>query len=796
MSTLTDVRAAVADIARLAAVSSYQLHGHAGDPDLDGVVEHLAEVLGVPIAVINLVGTDHQCYPAERGVGAPGTNVPDELSFCAYVVAGQAPLCVADASADPVFARNPLVQAGAIRSFLGVPLVDEDGFALGALSVFDTRPREFSAADEAVLQTQARLVRALLAARRHEEAHRRHSRMLRLQRDVLDAIASGRPLPEVLERLAVHVEALLEGRVLCSILLLDPDGVTLRDGAGPSLPAAYRDAIDGVHAGPHTGSCGTAVHRRDVVAVDDIATDPLWADYRDLAAEHGLAACTSVPVLGDDGAVLGTFALYRREAGPLDMVEGAAIAAVSDLARVAIERDRRRRELTRLATRDTVTGLLNRAAFLDASKALLARSPEPGTVHAVLFCDVDHFKLVNDSVGHAAGDAYLRAAAEGLHSALRPEDIVCRFAGDAFTVVLADATPDAVHTIAERVGGCFVLPVRIPGHVMHLSASTGLTTTALSGTADLDVLLRDADMAMHAAKQAGRARVQVYDAAMQARAAAHLELTLALAEAVHTDEFHLHYQPEIDTLTGEVMGFEALLRWTRPGTGAVSPADFIPVAESSGVIIDLGSRVLTDACQQLAHWRTQHAAAEALTVWVNVSPHQLTDDRFVETITDVLSRTELPGTALGLEITESAVMADPETARSTLTRLRRAGIRIAVDDFGTGHSSLSTLRTLPVDVVKIDRSFVSRLGQSSRDLRIVDAIVSMAHALELKVIAEGVEEQGQYDLLRGLGCDLVQGYLLGHPTPAGRPEQMRSQWPGPSPSGAGPSPGVLLTRAR
>nr|WP_276612409.1 EAL domain-containing protein [Kineococcus vitellinus] len=755
------------------------MSGHAGEADLDHVVRQLARLLDAPIAVVDLVSPDRQCYAAEHGAGAAGTALPDELSFCAHVVAAREPLSVGDAGAHPVFARNPAVRSGAVRAYLGVPLVDDDGFVLGAVGVFDSRPRRFTADQQAVLQTHAHLVRALLTARRHAAGHQRHSRLLQAQRDVLEAIASSRPLPQVLEHLALHVEALLDERVLCSLLLLEEDGATLRDGAGPSLPAAYREAIDGVRAGAGVGSCGTAVHRREVVAVDDIATDELWRDFRDLAAEHGLAACTSLPVLGEDDTVLGTFALYRRQAGPLDLADSAAVASFGDLARVAIERERSRRRLVELATRDGVTGLLNRSAFLAAGGRVLARPPAPGAVHAVLFCDVDRFKLVNDSLGHAAGDAYLRAVAEALRGALRAEDVVSRFAGDAFTVLVPDTTPEAAQLLAETIGDCFRVPVRVPGHVVTLAASVGLTSTALSATTDLDVLLRDADMAMHAAKQAGRARVRVYDAAMQACSAASSELTLAIGEALGATRgegtgsggFHLHYQPEVDARTGRLVALEALLRWTRPGVGAVSPVDFVPAAEAGGFIVELGRRVLEEACRQLASWRERHPAARALTVWVNVSAHQLSDAAFVRTVTDVLARHGLPGTALGLEITESAVMADADAARAILTALRGAGVRIAVDDFGTGYSSLSTLRTLPVDVVKIDRSFTSRLGCSPSDQRIVDAIISMAHALDLTVVAEGVEQPQQQQVLRTLGCDLVQGYLLGRPAEPGSVEE-------------------------
>ncbi|WP_432574795.1 EAL domain-containing protein [Kineococcus sp. SYSU DK005] len=770
MRDLERLRAAVADPARLAAVDACGLDGPGRVADLEDVVAHVARVLRAPVAAVELVRPGRHSFPAERGLRARVAELPDELSPGAHVIATGRPLSVVDARAHPVFRHHPFAARGSVRSYLGVPLSDEDGFVLGALSVADRHPRRFSVEDREVLRSQAHLVRTLLALRRRVAAHERDARLLEAQRDVLQAVAAGHPLPRVLDRLARHVEALLGPDVLCGVMLLDEDGTTMRDGAGPSLPAAYRAAVDGLPVAEGVGSCGTAMHRCAVVASDDIATAPEWADYRELAAEHGLASCTSLPVLDGDGTPLGTFALYRRTPGPVP-VDG-VVPALRDLTRVAVERDRSGRQLVRLATVDTVSGLLNRAAFLERLRAVLADPPAPGTVHAVLLCDVDHFKLVNDSLGHAAGDAYLAAAADALRAELRPRDVACRFAGDAFTLVLPDVEPGEVQRAAERVAACFALPVHVPGHVVHLSVSTGLTTSALSGTRDPDLLLRDADEAMHAAKQSGRARVHRYDAEVRTRSASRRELALALREAVGTDEFHLHYQPEVDTVSGRLVGCEALLRWTRPGVGPVPPAEFVPVAEGSGLVVELGRRVLTGACAQLARWRAEHPGARELTVWVNVSPHQLGDEGFVDVVAAALAEADLPGTALGLEITESAVMVDPEAARSILGRLRRRGVRVAIDDFGTGYSSLATLRTLPVDVVKIDRSFTARLGEGPGDLRIVDAVVSMAHALDLVVVAEGVEHEHQRRALRALGCDLVQGYLLGRPAPAERFEEL------------------------
>ncbi|WP_158257154.1 sensor domain-containing phosphodiesterase [Kineococcus xinjiangensis] len=764
MQEATDMRRAVSAPGRASLIEDLERSLPELAEDFRGLAR-LAAAVGGGIGCVTLVTPQRLIVVASTDPAMPAVlEVPAEFTACARVVLAGQGVCIPDYDVDPGFADAPDIGMGHVRSYVGAPLLDPSGEVLGSVCVLGDAPG--SVCGERVLAAVEDLARqgGLLLAERRRRTEQE------AQRDVLEAVAAGHPLPDVLDRLARHVERLLGPEVLCSVLLLDEDGVTLRDGAAPSLPAEYREAIDGVRAGDCVGSCGTAVHRRETVVVTDIATDPKWVGFRDLAARHGLASCTSLPVLGDDGEALGTFALYGREPGRAVAADDTTIAGFRDLTRVAIERNRSARLLTRLATQDTVTGLLNRAAFLVASEDVLARRPAPGSVHAVLLCDVDRFKLVNDSLGHAAGDAYLASSAQALRAVLRSGDVISRFAGNAFAVVLPDVSPDTAQAVAERVVGCFARPVEIRGHALNFSASVGLTTTALSATSDLNVLLRDADMAVHHAKRAGRARVQVCDAALRTHAAAHLELDLALRDAVGTDEFHLAYQPEIDTATGELVGFEALLRWVRPGVGHVSPADFIPLAEESGLIVELGRRVLTDACTQLAAWRASHPVARGLTMWVNVSPHQLADPGFVETVAVALAGAGLPGAALGLEITETAVMADPAGARATLAKLRRAGVRIAIDDFGTGYSSLAILKALPVDVVKVDRSFVSGLGEDPSDTRLVAAIVSMAHALNLSVVAEGVEEERQHTVLQDLGCETSQGWLFGRPVPAAQVE--------------------------
>ncbi|GAA4660209.1 putative bifunctional diguanylate cyclase/phosphodiesterase [Kineococcus glutinatus] len=525
------------------------------------------------------------------------------------------------------------------------------------------------------------------------------------QRRVLAAVAAGRPLPAVLQVLTAEVETLLGAGARCTVLL-DTD----RD----RLPAP---------------------------------------------------AAAALPVLRPDERPVGTLALFRAGAAEPSPSEWATLRDFRDLAALAVQRSRAQSELTRLATRDTVTGLLNRAAFLAGADEAVSRPPLPGRTHVLLLADVDRFTVLNDSLGQAAGDAYLGSVAHELRARLRPHDLVCRYAGDAFAVLTRDVAVPDVPALLERAAAAFAQPVRLAGHELVLTASVGAATSDLTGPR-VEALVRDADLAMHAAKAAGRARVRVCDAALQAEARSRSDVLLALREALAAGRTTVAYQPEVDLETGVLLGVEALCRWDRPGHGPVSPADFVPLAEGAGLVEELGERVLATAVADLASWRAQLPAAREVAVWVNVSAHQLGDRRLVDVVDSLLRRHGLPPGCLGLEVTESAVMADPETARAALGALRALGVRIAIDDFGTGYSSLSALKRLPVDLLKIDRSFVRGLPADGSDRQIVAAIVAMGGAMGLPVLAEGVETPEQRSALLRLGCGRGQGFELGAPQPA------------------------------
>ena len=418
--------------------------------------------------------------------------------------------------------------------------------------------------------------------------------------------------------------------------------------------------------------------------------------------------------------------------------------------------------LAHQAVHDPLTGLPNRARFVEQLRDALTQPQGDGRV-AVLFVDLDHFKVVNDSLGHAAGDRLLVAIADRLRTATRPSDTLARFASDEFTILCEGVRDEATaFELANRVAVAIAKPVPLVEGEVFVSASVGI---ALS-TGDMETpetLLRNADAAMHRAKDQGRARAGLYDANAHDQAVRQLRTGNDLHRALERGELRMHYQPIMSLETGRVSGFEALLRWEHPERGLVRPDEFVSLAEETGLVVPIGSWALEVACRQAASW---HAHGAPVTISVNLSPRQLAEPTLVESVAAVLARSGINPTAVWLEITESTLMRDAESAVVTLRALRALGVHLSVDDFGTGYSSMSYLKRFPVESLKVDRSFIDGLGRDPEDSAICTAVVSLAHALGLRAVAEGVETPEQLAELRTLGCEMGQGYLFGRPAPA------------------------------
>jgi diguanylate cyclase (GGDEF)-like protein len=435
------------------------------------------------------------------------------------------------------------------------------------------------------------------------------------------------------------------------------------------------------------------------------------------------------------------------------------------------ERHELEEELKHRAFHDALTGLPNRALFAKEAATALAAAHTVGRTAGVLFVDLDDFKVVNDTMGHAIGDELLVAAATRLASVIRASDTAARLGGDEFALLIDDAPdPEAVDAFAERIVAAFTEPFTLQEAKVLAAATVGVATSEDSG--DVDELLRHADLALYAAKGAGKRRWRHYRPVLTSGMLRRREVQTALEDSVRAQSFTLAYQPIVSLASGEITGFESLLRWPTQRWGMMLPGEFIPLAEETGLIVPLGEWALRQALADLVRWRRglpppAPGGPGLPYVSVNVSARQFRDPGFVDSVRQALHASALPASALLVELTESLLLGDTDRIRAELNELKDIGVRLAIDDFGTGYSSLSYLLDLPIDVLKIDKTFVTGIGSSWRRHALVEGIVRLARTLEVDVLAEGIENETERELLAGMGCQFGQGYLLSVPVDAG-----------------------------
>ncbi len=601
---------------------------------------------------------------------------------------------------------------------------------------------------------------------------RKQAELLEVDRNrILEMVIRSEPVDDVL----LHVVQMLERQ--------RPDGLasvtTLRENqlflaAAPSMPKALVEAMERVALDSRHGICAAAASSREPMVVRDIADSPFADEYRALAAENHISSSIAVPIISGHGDILGALALHYRRPPVAEAADLELLGMAAKLAAIAIEQRGLAERLVHQAHHDALTGLPNRLLLSDRLEHSLAWSERYQKKVAVVCINLDRFKQINDSLGHHSGDKLLQQVAERLRTVTRLSDSLARTGGDEFMVVLDGIDdPHHVSSMATRAIEVLKPAFTVGERELYISASIGISVSPEDGQ-NAAALMKNADTAMHFAKNQGGNRYQYFNSDMNAEVNERLELENELRKALERGEFELNYQPQYELVSKRMVGAEALLRWTHPEKGRISPDKFIPIAEETGLIIPIGAWVVREACAKNAEW--QAAGYAPFCIAVNVSEAQLRHVDFVDIVATALEETGLAAKWLQLDVTENVIMRDFELVTKRLSELRSLGVTIAIDDFGTGYSTMTYVQWLPVDCLKIDRSFVHEVDEaeegSMRSRSLIKAFVGLAESFGLQLLAEGVESQEQFDFLREIGCESAQGYLLDVPMSAAELEAL------------------------
>jgi diguanylate cyclase (GGDEF)-like protein/PAS domain S-box-containing protein len=727
------------------------------------LADHLetgCRLFDLSVGVLLQVEGSNGVVQAARGAGglSSGTLIP-LWQTRARTVSGR--LRTVSASA-PSLGGDPRSE---FETYIGTPVwLGSELFATLSFSeTFSGAPRTFSSTDHELIELMARSIGRVVLEHRIQSERDRLQSLEKNRNRVLEMVAENESIATILDEVVRLVEAQCPG-ALCSLLLLKDEMLTWV--AAPGFPAEGLRLFKPYRVLRDTAGLAVAEVARGTVFWDDVRSCPFWADRAHLAGQLGIESCRSTPILSAEGMLLGMLALHYKSGQPRDDSDAELLQAASRLAARALEQRGFTERLEFQARHDSLTGLPNRSYFMELLESALVDACDRSGSLAVLFIDLDRFKQINDILGHAMGDRLLKEVGQRLKRLLTEDDLAGRMGGDEFTIVLTRQPDEQAAVLASREFlNAFRAPHQIEDNELFVTASIGVALFPRHGHTVAE-LLRNADLAMYHAKNSGKNDVVVFRAKDHTASLERLRLENALRRALEHQEFELLYQPVVG-MSGKVEGLEALLTWRHPIYGSISPKQFIPIAEETGLIIDIGSWVIQRACLEAASWhKAGHGAAR---ISVNVSALQFERRDFLETVAAALALSQLPPDRLELEITESYIMRDLPQAAARLTQIRNLGVSIAIDDFGTGYSSLSYLNKLPVDSLKIDQSFLRSLHEPEGSLAVIQSIVRMAHSMNLSVVAEGVETRAELDLVRVLGVDKVQGHVYG---PARRREEM------------------------
>jgi diguanylate cyclase (GGDEF)-like protein len=701
---------------RLLALHEYDILDTPRDPLFDSLTTLAAQICEVPIAQISLIDGQRQWFKSLHGLVGPA-QTPREASFCAHTILQDEILEVPDTRDDARFEASPLVTAEPrIRFYAGVPLRDGRGFGLGALCVLDYQPRQLTAAQRLALESLGRLAVSLLEQRRGERKLREREHRQKLIAD-LGQRALADPDADALMENAVRLVSETLGFEYCRVLELAHGGLNL----------VSRASVGTAPTGNDTGS-----------RVASLISGP--------QGPYGLLEVRSL-VAGRVTTEVTNF-----------------VQSVANIVGTALARRRADEQLAYAAQFDTLTGLPNRQLFRDRIAQALARAVRKSRPIAVVVLNLDGFKLINNGHGHAAGDRVLIQVAERLISCVSAYDTVSRLGADEFAIALSniDQVEEAA-PVVQQVLHALSQPFELDDGEAFISATAGVSIFDADG-GDAHTLIKNAEVAMHRAREKGRNFYEFFAPEMNQRGLERMRLERGLRRALERGEFLLHYQPKVSSTTGKIRGAEALLRWQHPERGLVLPGEFVPILEETGLIAPVGLWVLESACDQIRRW--ERAGIQVECIGINLSARQFQQPNFDMHMRRVIESSGIEPGKIELEITESVLMHDPALAIQTLGRLKQLGVSLSVDDFGTGYSGLSYLKQLPLDSLKIARNFISNITHDPDDAAITLAIINLAHNLGLRVVAEGVETEAQARFLAAHHCDYLQGFFFSLPLEA------------------------------
>lgn len=626
-------------------------------------------------------------------------------------------------------------------------------------------PVEFTSTS---IQQQGQIIGIVVAFKDITKRKMMESRLLH-QNEILEMIAAGEPLQRILQFLVEMVEQQTQG--FCSILLMDKESDVLRFTVGPQLPPEYIVSLNEVPLEPEACACSRAAYWKKPVFVSDLQTDKLWQSQRRLPFSQALTACWSVPILSTDQTVLGTAVIYFPKSKPPIPEELPLLEVYAHLAGIAMQRENAEQDIHYLAYHDSLTGLCNRRFFLSHAQGAIERAKSTATSVGVMLLDLDRFKSINDTLGHNFGDLVLKQVAKRLGERLSPTQTLARMGGDEFLILL-DGIPssDRLSEEARELMRGFDAPLLVDGREFHITASAGIAHFPQDGE-DLDTLIRQADRAMYYAKKMGGNGFQLYLGMKDDQFTKNSVLEMDLQQALHEGRFYIDFQPKVHLKRGEVTGAEALIRWNHPDLGVISPGEFIPIAEETGLIRQLDDWVLNTVCQQITRWQARGFAP--VPVAVNLSAMQFQQPDLVTSIQNLLAVHNVDASWLEIEITETTLMRNNEEAMKKLKQLRQMGVCVSIDDFGVGYSCLALLQHLSVDALKVDQAFIRDM--SPKNAAILSTIIQLGHNLNLKVVAEGVETMEQQDFIAENGCDEMQGFLFSRPVSPNQFEQFLLQ---------------------